>query len=266
MRKIFTAAAAASLLTLGSVGVASAQSDTGTVTVVHAVPDTPVDVYVNGDLTLENFEPKTITDPLQLPAGDYDIAIRPAGAAADSDPVISGSASLPAGANASIVANLTDAGDPELSVFVNDVSTIPAGQARVVVRHTAAAPAVDVTADGSVLINGLANGSEAAAEVPAGTYSVGVNPAGASDPVIGPVDLTLDEGTGYFVYAFGSLDDGNLDLLVQTISGLHDAPSGVPSGDGGQAATGAPVLLLTVLGLALVGATVSSRRLARSRA
>jgi hypothetical protein len=29
-------------------------------------------VYVNGDPTLEGFEPGTITDPLELPAGFYD--------------------------------------------------------------------------------------------------------------------------------------------------------------------------------------------------
>lgn len=58
---------------------AQAQSDTGTVTVVHGAPDTPVDVHVNGDATLEGFEPGTVTDPLQLPAGSYDVEIYPAG-------------------------------------------------------------------------------------------------------------------------------------------------------------------------------------------
>ena len=39
------------------------------------------------------------------------------------------------------VAHLTEAGQPKLTPFVNDTSAVPAGQARVTVRHTAAAPA-----------------------------------------------------------------------------------------------------------------------------
>ena len=142
--------------------MAAAQDGTGTVTVLHGVPDLTVDVYVNGDLTLEDFAPGTVTDPLSLPAGDYDIAIRPADAAADSDPAISGSTTLPAGANASIIAHLTESGDPTLGVFVNDTSEVAAGEARLGVRHTAAAPAVDIAANGDVVAEGLTNPNEAA--------------------------------------------------------------------------------------------------------
>ena len=65
-----TVAAATALLL--SWTPAGAQS-TGTVTVVHGVQGLTVDVYVNGELTLEDFAPKTVTDPLQLPAGNYEI-------------------------------------------------------------------------------------------------------------------------------------------------------------------------------------------------
>ena len=92
---------------------AGAQASTGTVTVIHGIPGLTVDVYVNGKLTLEDFAPDTVTAPLELPAGTYQIAIRPANAAADSTPVLAGSATLPAGANASIVAHLDASGQPE---------------------------------------------------------------------------------------------------------------------------------------------------------
>ncbi len=39
---------------------------------LHAIPDTPVDVYVNGELTLDNFAPGDLAGPLALPAGDYE--------------------------------------------------------------------------------------------------------------------------------------------------------------------------------------------------
>jgi hypothetical protein len=218
---------------------------TGTVTVVHGVPGLTVDVYVNGDLTLEGFAPTTVTDPLELPAGDYEIEIFAAGADPATDtPAISGSTTLPAGANASIVAHLTAAGDPTLSVFVNDVSPIAAGQSRLVVRHTAAAPTVDILVDGSPTFTGLANPNEAKADVPAGTYSAAVAATGTTDPVIGPATLTLEAGTAYFVYAIGSLEDQTLELVTQTITGLS-APAATPVP---PAATPPPPTLAPVTG------------------
>jgi hypothetical protein len=252
---------AAAMLVAAFAGPASAQADEGTVTVVHGVPDLTVDVYVNGEVTLEDFEPGTITDPLTLPAGDYELEVRPAGEDPESDPAISGNASLPAGANASIVAHLDADGEPTLSTFVNDTDEIGAGDARLTVRHTAAAPAVDILADGSALVSGLANPDEATTEVPAGTYEVAVAPEGTTEPVLGPTDLTLDEGTGYFVYAIGSADEGNLDLLVQTITGLHSNPDGVPAGSGGMADDAMPTWLAALSAAAAASALVAGGRL-----
>ena len=72
-------------------------------------------------------------------------------------------------------------------------------------RHTAAAPAVDVLAGGQPVIAGLSNAHEKALEVPAGTVSAAVAAAGTTDPVIGPADVDLKEGTATFVHAIGSL-------------------------------------------------------------
>ena len=222
MRKVPGAIAILLLLLVSSVGGVMAQggADTGTVTVVHAVPGLTVDVYVNNALTLPNFGPGTVTDPITLPTGDYNIDIRPAGAAADSDPVISGSATLTSGANVSIAAHLTADGSPTLTVFSNDTSPIAAGEARVVVRHTAAAPAVDVLADGAVLVSNLSNPNQAGADVPTGSYNVSLAAAGTSQIVFDAGTLKPEAGTAYFVYAYGSLDDGTFGLLIQTISGL----------------------------------------------
>lgn len=253
--------------------------DTGTVTVIHGVPGLTVDVYVNGELTLEGFEPDTVTDPLELPAGDYEIDIRPAGEPADSDPAISGSATLPAGANASIVAHLDADGNPTLGVFVNDTAATEAGQGRLVVRHTAAAPAVDVLAGGEAVFTDLSNGNEASADLPVGTVSASVAAAGTTDPVIGPADVPVVEGQSTIVYAVGSLEDGNLDVLVQTINvgavaaaeGAapgEPAPEVVPAGDSGLAVDddSLPVAGIALAAIAGVGILFSARALVRSRA
>jgi hypothetical protein len=108
--------------------------------------------------------------------------------------------------------------------------------ARLTVRHDGAARAVDVRAGGDPVFTNLANPDEASADIPAGTVSADVVLAGTDQVVIGPADLDLAEGAHTIVYAWGSAKDGNLKLAVQTISGMHSAPSGVPGGTGGQAA------------------------------
>src|SRR3954449_8504065 len=222
---------------LGTLVVLSAPpalaADTATVTVLHAVPGTPVDVYANGKELIPHFQPGTLTDPLELAAGSYDLAIYPAGAdpastqpAAKADGV-----AVPAGANATVVAHLTESGTPVLTPCVNDTSAVPAGQARIVVRHTAAAPAVDVRAGGTPVIQGLTNPGEQSLTVPAGTVSADVVLAGTDTVALGPADLSLAEGATTIVYAWGSQAAG-FQLAVQTLSGAHSAPSGVPGGSG----------------------------------
>lgn len=264
MRKLLTLLIALSVA-LATAGAASAQEATGSVTVIHGVPGVTVDVFVNSALALESFEFGTVTDPIELAEGDYDIDIRAAGDP-ESDPIISGSTSLPAGANASIIAHLAEDGTPTLSVFVNDTSEIAAGDARLTVRHTAAAPAVDVLAGGDVLVSSLANPNSSVLEVPSATYEVAVAAAGTTDPVIGPVDLTPAAGASTIVYAVGSLDDGSLDVLLQTIDGLGAAPAGVPAGTSGLAAdAGFPIWAIAILALAGLAAVASAGALTRAR-
>lgn len=246
--------------TLLATAPAALAQDTGTVYVVHGIPDTPVDVYVDGERALDDFQPGTNAGPVDLPAGDREITIFAADAPDDSgDPVLSAPATGPAGGTATVVAHLSEAGEPTITPFVNDVTDVPAGQARLVVRHTAAAPAVDILAGDTAVVSVLTNPTDEALEVPAGTVSAAVAAAGTTDPVIGPADLDLAEGTATFVHAIGSLEDDTLDLVAFTIEGLHSAPSGVPSGapSGAPSESGVPLGLL-VLGVAGAGVALTA--------
>lgn len=253
MRKLSLLLAAA-LLAIPA--AAMAQTADGTVTVVHGVPDLEVDVYVNDALTLEGFTYGTVTDPLTLPAADYDIDIRAAGADPASDPVLSETVTLPAGANATIQANLDGEGNPKISVWVNDISTIDAGNGRVTVRHTAAAPNVDVLANDGALFSNVANGAEGVADVPADTYQVKVTAAGDASTVVLDTPLEIPEGTNVIVYAIGDLAGETFGLVIQDIGGLQTAPDAVPSGSGDLATEASPWLLVVaaVAGVGLVGA------------
>jgi hypothetical protein len=194
----------------------------GVATVVHGVPGLTVDVYLNGNLTIPSFAPETVLGPLVLPATDYDIAIYPAGAnPLATKPAIAAETSLPAGANASIVAHLDGAGTPTASVFVNDASEIAATEARLVVRHTAFAPAVDIIANGSLaLFENVTNPNEGQVDVPADTYGVTINAAGTSTVAFDAGDVTLPEGQSTIVYAVGDLAGGSFTLLIQAIPNL----------------------------------------------
>ncbi len=230
--------AACSLAILGASSASAAPApaenhgDAAMLSVLHGVPDTVVDVYVNGELTLDDFEPAELAGPLELAAGDYEVAITAADAADASEPVIGPvTVGLEAGGNYTAAAHLDADGNPTVTAFANDVSALDAGEGRLVVRHVAAAPAVDVWANGEVAVSGLENPNEESLDLPAGTYEAAVSLAGETDPVLGPADVPVAEGTATIVYAWGSAEAGNLALATQTVEGMHSAPEGVPTGD-----------------------------------
>ncbi|MBM0278464.1 DUF4397 domain-containing protein [Micromonospora tarensis] len=231
-----------------------AYAATSTVCVVHGIPDTPVDVYVNGRKTLDNFKPGDVAGPLNLEQGDYDIALTKPGEPIGSAILTVDNAAVPGGGNVSLAAHLDAAAQPRITPFVNDVSKVAAGKARLIVRHTAAAPEVDVRAGGTPVFKGLTNPNEAKGDVDAGSVQADVVLAGTDTVAIGPADLNLKEGTATIVYAIGSAEGKSLDVVAQTITGLHSAPGGVPSGDGGQAGTGVHTwwYVLTSVGVLLL--------------
>ena len=157
---------------------------------LHGIPDTPVDVYVNGDLTLDDFQPGDLAGPLELPAGDYEVALTAPDAADASSPVLGpATLTLAAGKNYTAVAHLNEDGEPALKAFENNTATTAAGQGRLTVRHVAAAPAVDILAGGAPVIEDLTNPNESTLDLPASTVSAAVALAGTTDPVLGPTDV-----------------------------------------------------------------------------
>ncbi|MET4591599.1 DUF4397 domain-containing protein [Arthrobacter sp. 754] len=238
MRKsIFTAGAGAAAIAaaIALAGPAHAAEGDAQLSVLHGVPGLTVDVWVNGDRALDDFTPGTLAGPLALPAGAYELAITASDAANASAPVIGPvTVTLAANGNYTAVANLDAAGKPTANFFTNDVSQIAAGKGKLTVRHTAAAPAVDVLAGGAAVITNLANPNGQTLSLDPGTIPAAVAATGTTAPVIGPADVTVTEGTHTIVYAWGSLADKNLQLAVQTIGGLHTSPASVPGARDGS--------------------------------
>lgn len=207
---------------------------------VHGIPgtalgapttDLAVDVAGNGACVgaLNSFNFGEIRGPLTLPApASYTIEIKPANSLTPcaNATLLSTQAALGSGANVSLVAHLSAAGLPMLTAFANDISATAAGQGRLILHHTAQAPAVDARlfrGDGAgkspaALVPGFANGAQIVAEFRPGdwqaTLSVG------SSVVFGPATLTLQPRTVQLVYAVGIFPD-SFTLLSRTIPAVR---------------------------------------------
>ncbi|MCC2317100.1 DUF4397 domain-containing protein [Cellulomonas chengniuliangii] len=272
----FAAAAgtiAVAALTFAAVPAQAATGDNAQLSVLHGVPDLTVDVWVNGERTIDDFTPGSLAGPLDLPAGTYTVAITAADATDASSPAI-GPVDLPldAGGNYTAVAHLDTAGSPTATLFTNDTSPTAAGQGRLTVRHVAAAPAVDVLAAGQPVVTNLTNPNEQSLDLPAGTVSATVVAAGTTEPaLLGPADVNVAEGSNTIVYAWGNAtsDPSTLALATQVVGGLHSNPSGVQAGQAGLVDdSGTQPWMIAAGVLALLGAgvlTVARRQVAPAK-
>ena len=210
---------------------AGAESGTSKVWVTHGLPlndsGTVVDVFVNGDLTLEDFTFGQTAGPLTLPADSYDIEVK----LANTDTVaIAQSVAVPAGGNFSVVASYVDAeGSLGLNVFANDLKKTNFFSGRVALHHAAAAPAVDVDLGLFPLtrqfplfkitpVTDAPNGAQANLDVFSFLrYTVDVRVAG-TDTVVLPIDnVRVRGGQLNNFYVVGSAADGTLQTVSSTI-------------------------------------------------
>ena len=197
--------------------IAAAPAQEASVSVLHGIPglSAPVDVFANGSL-LFSFEYGDQEGPLSLAPGSYALEVRQNGST-----LLSLNASLAADEDYSVIANLDAGGSPQIAAYVNDLDNVALPTSRLYVRHSAQAPSVDVVLgqNGSTVatIPGLTNGNQAQADVAPGIYSVQLNLAGTSTVAFGPVDVRVENGVGYGVFAVGQAGTSNFQLLSQRV-------------------------------------------------
>lgn len=218
-------------LAIMAVSIPAVAQEAPRIHLIHGIPDTAVDVEAGGANVFENFQFGETQDLSSLAGATLEgLTVKLAGT--DTVAIDAGDVALPASGNYTIIAHLTADGTPTLAVFANDTSAIAAGEGRLTVRHAAAAPPVDVLADGAVAFSNLANPDGVSADLAVGTISATVVPTGTTEPVvIGPADLPIDDGTSLIVYAVGSLDADSLTVLTESITGLGTAPAAVNTGN-----------------------------------
>jgi Domain of unknown function (DUF4397) len=256
-------AVAGGTVATSATGHAQPEQDPGLVRVVHGLRGLVAEVYLDGTLVLPTFRPERATEPLPIPAGEHLVEIRQAGAAATDEPLLTQEVTVPAGFQGSVVAHLNADGNAELSAFADDLSAVPAGQSRVVVRHAAAAGPVTVLLNDEATFRGLASDAEAGGVVGAGPYEIAVTPVDGGQPLAAPERVDYADGTANFMYLIGSQADGTLGWAAVRVSNLQTAPAGIQTGDGSteRSASGRdlPLAALVAIPLGVVTIAVWSR-------
>jgi len=271
MKKLLAglAAVAAVAIAPGAVGA----QDAATITLLHGIPGATVDVAVDGAVVIPGFEPGTTQD-LSAFAGQTltNVEVRAAGT---EDVVIGPVAEfpVPGSGNWTVVAHLDADGNPTITPFENNTAPTASGEGRLTVRHTAAAPAVDLVVGDARPIENAANGASADLDLPAGEIAgAQVAPTGG-DPLVEVPTVNLAAGTNLIVYAVGSLADETFTFYTQEIEvGAEEAAEGTDDGDGTPAPTavntGSPIadgtnlaLLAAAAGMVLLaGGALTLRR------
>lgn len=241
-------------------------ADTAMVRVLHASPDAPaVDIHLDdapvSALTGVNFA--TISDYLEVPAGDHNVKVFATGTT--TDPVIDADVTVAAGAAYTIAA--TDALAAITPQVLQDEPSPSCENAQArVVHFSADAPAVDVAAAGTAaddaLVQDLAYPDASDyLDLPGGTYDLEVRLAGETTVALDLPGVAVEDCMSYSVFAIGSaadpaVGDNALQVVVAvdaTASRDMPAPPETDTLGSDQAsATSLPLGLLAVAGLAFL--------------
>lgn len=249
---------------------ASASSQVGWIRLAHLSPNTPaVDVYLysfgnpTAQLVLHHVSYGTVSPFEQVAAGEYTVAMRAAGAASASKPVLSTTVNIAAG-HAYTVAGMGPASGLRLQVIPDQLTT-PPGKALVrIIQASMQQHTVTVTAGTTKLASHLkfANVTSFVTVNP-GTWSV--QATGGSESVT--ASITLAAGTIHTIVVLDEPGKLVLDDLLDA-AGSKVAPAGGPrTGFGGTAARPGAALMpwaaAAIAGLALTVA--GTARLTRRR-
>jgi len=245
MRRLVLSGLAALLAVLGlsaagsgaSSGASSATQAPGParVTVVQAVPDASVDVTIDGREVAGGAEVGDVLGPFELAAGTHDVVFSGDGVE------VASTLDVRAGTASDVVLHLPAevGGDPVVHSYAAPDGPIGPGKARVLLAHTATVAPADVRVDGETVFTNIANGEFADADVPEGTIEVALVPSGSTeDPILGPLDVSLEASTLSMIYAYGNPRDGSMDVIAHTSPLAADgsvAPTRIDTGSAGLA-------------------------------
>jgi hypothetical protein len=252
---------------------APASSGTGWIRLAHLSPNTPaVDVYLysfnnpNAMTVLKHVAYGTVSPYLKVASGEYTVAMRGAGTAPSSSPVLSTAIQVKPG-GAYTVAGMGPASGLRLQVLADRLTT-PSGQSLIrVIQASLKEHQVTVTANGKVLAQNLTFSMVSSYEN-AALGKCALHAAGGSEQASQNVMLTAD--TIHTLVVLDSSSGLKLDDLQDAAGSAVMPQGGAGTGLGGTAPGPAPsplpwVAAVAAGGLLTLGGAVRLRR-ARSAA
>jgi len=204
-----------SVFAIASLGILPVMAqDNASIRVGHFAPDAPaVDVYVDGEVVLEDLQFTEVSAFLEVPAGTYSLAVAPTGTSLDDAVIGPMDWALEAGTFTTVAAiGSVENETLTATVFTEDFGATADGQARITFLHTVEGESgLDLYGSGVLLAQNIrypdaAEGRDGAfsREVPAGLYDFDANIAENRDAVVREVDnVQVQEGESYLVVAVG---------------------------------------------------------------
>jgi hypothetical protein len=199
----------------------------GRVQVIQAVPDEVLDVAVDGKTVESGSEEGAVLGPFAMSPGSHQVEFT---GASGSDSLVS-TVHVASGSSSDVVVHLPAqvGGAPVVNSYRTPTSPIGPGKARVLIAHTATVAPADVRVDGKVVFHDIANGEYATADLPAGSHTVSLLPAGLTGPaILGPLKMSLKAGTATMVYAVGNPRTHSMNVIVHDAT-LSSNGAGVPA-------------------------------------
>ena len=237
LRRIWIVLLGGAVLALVSAGLTPSVAAAPTcIYVVQGLPDLTVSVAVDGETVVDSLAGGKVAGPILVKRGTRTVTVTDG-----EETVATSRVKLAAGSNSEIVVHLpaSPTGDPVITRFDNNLDAVQTGRAAHSVAHVAAAGPIDIRVNEEVVTANVANGEYTYKVVPAGTRSVDIVQSGRSEPLLGPLDMTLKPDKMTWVFVVGV--PGEDLTLVRHMLDLEKAraskrPADIRTGTGGQAA------------------------------
>jgi Domain of unknown function (DUF4397) len=215
-----------------ALGSAALASDNAYMYLVHGVPgldyaagtdpEFPVDVLINDEVCYQRgLAFGTISGPLTLAPGSYDVKISIANSLApcSNAPIVDSTVTLGAGKNVSAVFALDSKGAATLLKFTNNFSAVPANSGRLLFALAADSPAVQLivenTSTKKLYTYSVNPGALLSATRPAGVYTVEVNEG--TSTLVPSTTVVLDSQSVALLYAVGEAGNNTVTMESKTV-------------------------------------------------
>lgn len=207
--------------------------------VVHGIPgldfglspELPLDISVDGECTFQAIKFGDIMGPISKPPGTYKVAVGLANSLIPcGTPLYEVEVPLLAGETSSLVVHMDPDGAPTAHKFACDFSPLVSKKARILLFHTAAASAVDITLTRTtgkkpylVKVEDFQPGDKMAVEVRSKSWLLEFALPDMGVPLYSK-KLKFKDWSAYLLFAVGTVESETFKVLVKRIKGLKPPP------------------------------------------